>query len=568
MSNKPQNKSHKLFSIYYENDGFNIKGDKLMGRQSAGWSFLKSIILSKRYKSLGVYLKNKKQKQLLIDDIKSILTKDNETIDLKSFPYMEPDLTAEFGGIQLPGPNIIDYANHRSFFGHEKYSLCGITHTTASYDVMNSFSALLTEPVMPWDAIICTSQSVLNTANKIIDIKKEFLKKRLGYSQTIIPKLPIIPLGINIDEFDFTDKFKNDSRVKLNIKDNDIVVAYVGRLSFHAKAHHLPMYIALENIAQNLKNDQKIHLIQTGWFASDFIKNSFIEDSKTVCPSVNCIFLDGRDISNKNITLASADIFMSLSDNIQETFGLTPLEAMACGVPVIVSDWDGYRSTVRDQKDGFRIPTYALGEGFGEDLMFNYMMGLIDYDNYIGGTVHKVAVDINKCIQKLTLLIEDSDLRKQLGENGKKRAKDKFSWHVILDQYEELYEELNSIRIKKYEKYINLEKKSLPSNRLDPFMLFSDYPTELISDKTKFNLSDTINNIEPNKILDFNSIKYTDQIPNKDELLKVFKLLKENKVTFIKEIIKDTKIDRDKVFNIMIFLLKYGYIYIAGEKNE
>ena len=101
MSNKPQNKSHKLFSIYYENDGFNIKGDKLMGRQAAGWSFLKSIILSKRYKSLGVYLKNKKQKQLLIDDIKSVLTKDNETIDLRSFPYMEPDLNAEFGGIQL-----------------------------------------------------------------------------------------------------------------------------------------------------------------------------------------------------------------------------------------------------------------------------------------------------------------------------------------------------------------------------------------------------------------------------------------------------------------------------------
>ena len=49
---------------------------------------------------------------------------------------------------------------------------------------------------------------------------------------------------------------------------------------------------------------------------------------------------------------------MSLSDNIQETFGLTPLEAMASGIPVIVSDWDGYRSTVRDNKDGFRISSY------------------------------------------------------------------------------------------------------------------------------------------------------------------------------------------------------------------
>ena len=54
--------------------------------------------------------------------------------------------------------------------------------------------------------------------------------------------------------------------------------------------------------------------------------------------------------------------------------------------------------------------------------------------------------------QKLTLLIEDSDLRKQLGKMVKKEQKINFQ-HVILDQYEELYEELNSIRIKKYEKY-------------------------------------------------------------------------------------------------------------------
>ena len=108
MVNEPVNKKHKLFSIYYENDGFNVKGDKLMGRQAAGWSFLKSIILSKRYKSLGVYLKNNNQKELLIEDIKSLLTNDNSSIDLRSFPFAEPNLTSEFGGIQLPGPNIID----------------------------------------------------------------------------------------------------------------------------------------------------------------------------------------------------------------------------------------------------------------------------------------------------------------------------------------------------------------------------------------------------------------------------------------------------------------------------
>ena len=45
---------------------------------------------------------------------------------------------------------------------------------------------------------------------------------------------------------------------------------------------------------------------------------------------------------------AAADVFLSLVDNIQETFGITPLEAMAAGLPVVASDWDGYRYTMRD----------------------------------------------------------------------------------------------------------------------------------------------------------------------------------------------------------------------------
>ena len=419
MFKKPITKKHKFFSLFYENDGFNIKGKKLMGRQAAGWSFLKSIILSNRYDTLGVYLRNTSQKELLFDDVKSILSKENPSINLRSFPYTEPNLSSEFGGIQLPGPNIIDFANHRSFFGHHCYSLCGITHTTASYEVMNSFSSLLTEPVMPWDAIICSSPSVLNTANKIIDIQTEFLKSRIGLNKRVLPQLPIIPLGINVDEFNFTDAYRAESRQKLKIKKDDVVVSYIGRLSFHAKAHHLPMYLTLEKIAKKLKNGQKIHLIQTGWFASDYIENSFIEEAKKISPSVNCIFLDGRDPSKKNITLASSDIFMSLSDNIQETFGLTPLEAMASGIPVIVSDWDGYRSTVRDNKDGFRISSYTLGDGFGEDLMFKYMMGATNYDNYIGGTVHKVGIDVKECIDKLTLLVESPELRKKFGSSMK-----------------------------------------------------------------------------------------------------------------------------------------------------
>jgi glycosyltransferase involved in cell wall biosynthesis len=73
-----------------------------------------------------------------------------------------------------------------------------------------------------------------------------------------------------------------------------------------------------------------------------------------------------------------------LSDNIQETFGLTPVEAMACGLPVVISDWNGYKETVDDQREGFLIPTWMPPPGLGEELALAHAMGLASYDQYIG----------------------------------------------------------------------------------------------------------------------------------------------------------------------------------------
>ena len=56
----------------------------------------------------------------------------------------------------------------------------------------------------------------------------------------------------------------------------------------------------------------------------------------------------------------AADIFVSLADNIQETFGLSVIEAMASSLPLVVSDWNGYKDLVNHGFNGFRIPTEML----------------------------------------------------------------------------------------------------------------------------------------------------------------------------------------------------------------
>ena len=549
---------HPYWSIYYDDEGYNIEGDRIMGRQAAGWSFLKALIKNKP-KQLSAYLKNLDQKELLVKRIKGLLSGDDE-LSFEFINFLEPYKSAPYGGIFMPGPGINDFAAKRSFFGHDKYSLVGITHTTASNAVMSKLAQIPYSHVMPWDAIICTSNCVLDTVNKVLDHSIENLNYKFKTDKPIYPQLPVIPLGIDKDEFIFSENFKNKTRNDLGINENDVVLVYVGRLSFHAKAHHLPMYLALEACSKSLKKDQKIHLIQTGWFANDFVRDTFVNEANSVCPSIKMHFLDGKDQSNKFASLAAGDIFISLSDNIQETFGITPLEGMASSLPVIVSDWDGYKSTVRDEIDGFRIKSSMLPAGFGEDLAFAHMMNDLNYDHYVGMSVQRVAIDINDCINKLIILIKDKSKRLEMGSEGRKRIEKLYDWPVILKQYTELSNELNNIRQLESKNYIEFCETNLPSAHLDPYLLFESYPSKVMSDDDKLVKTKSINNIPIANLLKYGSVSYSlEYIPDIDEIEIIFDCFKEEKIS-IAEIKKRVNFNDDIIYKSLILLVKYGYL--------
>src|SRR5262249_12239318 len=83
------------------------------------------------------------------------------------------------------------------------------------------------------------------------------------------------------------------------------------------------------------------------------------------CQRSVCVIPDLTDARRRDL-LAASDIFVSFSDNIQETFGISIVEAMAAGLPVVASDWDGYRELVTHEVTGFLVPTSwpALGNRF------------------------------------------------------------------------------------------------------------------------------------------------------------------------------------------------------------
>ena len=184
---------------------------------------------------------------------------------------------------------------------------------------------------------------------------------------------------------------------------------FVGRLTFHAKAHPLAMYQALEKAAQ--VTGKRVTLIECGWPPNEHIEKAYADAARLACPSVRVVTLDGLEAAARQTAWAGADVFCSLADNIQETFGITPIEAMAAGLPVVVSDWDGYKDTVRDGVDGFRIPTVAPPAGLGGDLALRHALEIDNYDRYCGYVCSLVAVDVQATAQAFARLFQSPRLR-------------------------------------------------------------------------------------------------------------------------------------------------------------
>jgi glycosyltransferase involved in cell wall biosynthesis len=333
-------------------------------------------------------------------------------------------------------------------------------------------------PLQDWDAVICTARTVRTMVEALMDEQAAYLKDRLGAQRIPRPQLPVIPLGVDCARFAADAAVRAAQRAALGVAEDDIAVLFVGRLSFHAKAHPYPMYLALERAAQ--QTGKRLHLIQAGWFANDFIENAFRDGARDFCPSVTAHFLDARKPDVRFAIWQAADIFSSLSDNIQETFGLTPIEAMAAGLPSVVTDWDGYRDTVQHGEHGFRVPTIAPPPGQGADLADGHAIGIDTYDRYCGYASQFVAVDINAAAEAYAALIRNAALRERMGEAARKVAQANFDWRHIIARYQELWADLAARRVASAESAPARGPIYWPA-RADPYAVFADYPTEALS---------------------------------------------------------------------------------------
>ncbi|QQS14738.1 MAG: glycosyltransferase family 4 protein [Rhodospirillales bacterium] len=484
-------------AIYYKAEEFDPT-KRMMGRQVASEAFLRAVARYDPSSELHVYAARPEETQVFARVIAAMNDSGAPAAQARQARWVRHgDIAglAKAGCLYRPDPVLHDEAWLRRFGDPRAYSLTGVTHTISSAGAQKALAQYLTAPYEAWDAVICTSEAVRRAVAHLLAENADYLAERLGMAAPPAARLrlPVIPLGVHTDQFDTTTSAMRAARERrrhaLGIAPDDVVALFVGRLAFHAKANPYPMYVALEAAAKRC--GRKVHLVQAGWFGTPHIESAFKDGAAKLCPSVTCHFLDGRDASVRAEVWAMGDLFTSLVDNVQETFGLAPVEAMAAGLPVVAADWDGYRETVRDGVDGFLIATTQTPPGFGEAMAQRHLAGVDSYDMYIAGAALNAAVDIGAAADAYAALIDNADLRRRMTLAGRRRAHDTFEWRRIYAMYRELWGELAAIRAAAPSPASRAAGRSVNPLHPDPFRMFGHYPTYTYGARSRVRAADS-----------------------------------------------------------------------------
>lgn len=350
----------------------------------------------------------------------------------------------------------------------------GLTHTISYQSFLPRVLRTMVMGARPSDSIICTADSAkVVMLNWIEHLRREF-GAQIGAKVNYDGRLDKIPLGVDAEIF--VPKESAPLRQRLKLPANDVLILYVGRFSHTDKMDLFPLLLAFKSVIER-NPAQSVTLVMAG-------SDSLFKYASQVEQFAADLGIAGRVIIRTNLPdedvpdyYAASDIFISPSDNLQETFGLSIIEAMAAGLPVICSDWDGYKELVEHERTGYRVPTYWIQcdqkicdhSGMSDWMMDHFYLG------------QSVSVDVAEMMLAMERLINDEGLRKRWGENGRRRVLEHFDWPVIIRQYINLWQELKALATA--EQMTDVRRTSW--YRPDFFQTFRHYPTRILEASSK-----------------------------------------------------------------------------------
>lgn len=544
-------------AIWLSAEAYDASGPRPMGRNSAGEGFLRGFLRYAEVERFHVWNlagDAPETLQALLDRL-GPPTRSVEWIDRADRAAL-----AGAGALYIPSPELQSEAWARRAVGGSQYSLTGVTHTIAETVILDELAALLIAPLESWDALVCTSEAGHRAVETLLQAVAEHLQERLGATRIPPAQLVTIPLGVHCDDFRLDPGARARWREALGVPADAPAALHMGRFSVETKMHPGPMGIALQEAARRLK--RPVYWIFFGGARRPADEEAFRAAAAAFCPDVELRFVDDTSAAVRDEIPSAADVFLSFSDNVQETFGLTPLEAMAAGLPCVVSDWDGYRDTVRHGVDGFRIRTLAPRPGLGADLAYGQAHRLMTYEAYAGTAAQFAAVDIGDAAEALTLLFSDPDLRRRMGEAGRERARTVFDWRHIIPQYQALWAELERRRRAAPPQPARLAGDN--PWRLDPFRMFAAYPTAALAAEDVVFLAQPLGPLDAIERLGRPDVRFGgSRLPTEAEALSLLEALAAGPKT-VSALLAPVPAERRAIVERgLLWLAKYGFLRLS-----
>jgi glycosyltransferase involved in cell wall biosynthesis len=312
--------------------------------------------------------------------------------------------------------------------------ICALTHSIYTQELLFGYSWLLLS-MEPHDVIVASSQAGRKTLENIFFASKDRFADRLGIAQSAIgtPRIVQIPFGTEIPAE--TELDQKRARALFRIPADAFVVLYFGRFSEQYKADLDPLLQAVHHLHANGHN---VWLVLAGQTLDRVYSQHLERRLAALMLADRSICVENSPEFLKSSVYAASDVVVSPSDCIQETFGLSILEAMAHARPVIASSWSGYRELVEDGKTGFLIKTIWVPEAAETASILSTIAPPLSTAHYLA---QRTIMDIGELIEKLSLFADRSELSIEMGTAGRKRVESLYAWPHIADQFLALWDE-------------------------------------------------------------------------------------------------------------------------------